>query len=110
MRTLAVPGCASATPGPSGVTSDDPVKLFVHVADGHLELAGQAALSEAPRVQATLLALDVAEVLTRDQAPVLGVVLVEHAQQLGAAGLLPCWVGGERPDIEQAALRVVVVR
>src|SRR5262245_2611322 len=87
------------------------VELTVHVGDHRLPLRGETALRVAHRVEPALLALHVADVLARDQAPVLLVVgRVPALEPRLALRLEPFGVRGERPDLEARALGVVVVR
>ena len=66
-------------------------------------------LPKAARMHAALLALHVAEVLARDQAPVLGVVGGVATLEGRPPRLLPLGVHRERPHLEPAPLGVVVV-
>src|ERR1019366_2207816 len=53
--------------------------------------------------------LDVPEVLARDEAKVVRVVRFETAHESSSTGFVALWVGGQRQDLEAAALRIVVM-
>src|ERR1019366_4947548 len=91
---------------PSG---DSPIQFLVQIQDGLFKLRRQTVVLKAHRVQTLLLAFDVAEVLAGDKAPMLDVLLVERPKQLRTFGFFIDRIRGQRPDIEEALLRIVHV-
>src|SRR5579875_64534 len=87
-----------------------PIELTVHVGDETVPLGCEAHGLEVAGVKATLLTLDVAEVLSRDETPVLGVILGIAFDERLAFGLVPRGVSLERPHLEPAPFWVVAIR
>src|SRR5262249_44135687 len=85
------------------------IELLVHVGDPLFVGAREPGRFVAAGVQTALLALDVAEVLARNERPGCLVLLVEHAGEPGAFRPLVIRFQGHCPELEQTALGVELV-